>query len=241
MKKGYGIFGKSYEIMLRNDLHAEASIDHELMRNMVLLDEESCEYLYDQPVYPDLRSHELYAYAQQFKAPQEKQSIRKILDFTSDIAGRFDLEFKNMLFGGTEKQILQRGTDWCADMARVGTVLLQCIGIPCRILNLANLDKAYNGHVVGEAFYEGHFGIVDFIYGYQFYGDKPINAHDIMQNTDLLNPYPETYRGLFSAIGISEYDPTNEKNCYLMSKPNEYYMRLIYTNHNDMWIMGEDR
>ena len=38
MKKGYGIFGKPYEVMLRNDLHDPASIDHDLLRNMILLD-----------------------------------------------------------------------------------------------------------------------------------------------------------------------------------------------------------
>ena len=111
---------------------------------------------------------------------------------------------------------------------------------PCRVLHLANLAKAYNGHVVGEAYYENHYGIVDFLYGYQFYDNKPLDAHDIMLDAVLLNSYQESYRELFSAIGISEYDPTNEKNCYSISKPNEYCMNLIYTNHNDMWIMGED-
>ena len=240
MKKGYGIFGKPYEIMLRNDLHDEKSIDHELMRNMVLLDKDSFKYLYNKPVCPNMSNHELYDFAQRFKAASEKLSIRNILDFTSGMAERYDVDFAEMLFGGTEKQILERETDWCADMARVGCVLLQCIGIPCRILHLANLDKAYNGHVAGEAYYENHYGIVDFIYGYQFYGIKPIDAHEVTQNAELLNPYPESYRGLFSAIGISEYDPTNGNNSYIVSTPNKYYMNLIYANHNDTWIMGED-
>ena len=32
MKKGYGIFGKAFEIMLRNDLHAPCSIDHKFLQ-----------------------------------------------------------------------------------------------------------------------------------------------------------------------------------------------------------------
>ena len=94
--------------------------------------------------------------------------------------------------------------------------------------------------MAGEAYYENHYGIDDFIYGYQFYDITPIDAHEVTQNPELLNPYPESYRGLFSAIGISEYDQTNGKNSYIVSTPNKYYMNLIYANHNDTWIMGED-
>ena len=47
MKQGYGIFGKAYEIMYRNDLHAKTSIDHSFLRDMILLNEESEEYLYE--------------------------------------------------------------------------------------------------------------------------------------------------------------------------------------------------
>ena len=240
MKQGYGIFGKPYEIMLKNDLHDLASIDHALMRNMILLDEESSPTLYQKPFCRNMEGHALYAFAQQFKAAQERQSIRNVLDYTSGIALRYDVDFKDMVFGGTEAQILQRGTDWCADIARVGAVLLQCLGIPCRLLHLVNLNKAYHGHVVGEAYYEGSYGVVDYIYGYQFYGDSPISARDVLRNADVLSAYPEEYRGLYSAIGVSEYDPMDADNNYAISRPNAYCMKLIYTDHLDRWIMGED-
>jgi len=239
MKKGYGIFGKPYEIMLKNDLHDEASIDHELMRNMVLLDEESCQTLYAKPARPDMKKHELYAFAQQFKADCDRQSIRNVLDYTSGIALKYDVDFKDMLFGGTEKEILRRGTDWCADMARVGAVLQQCLDVPCRIINLADLNKAYNGHVAGEAYYEGHYGVVDFIYGYRFYADKPVSAYEILQAPDILSACPDSYRGLFSAVGVSDYDPLDASNNYSISKPNDYCMKIIYTEHKDKWFMGE--
>lgn len=240
MKQGYSIFGKPYEIMLKNDLHDLASIDHALMRNMILLEEESSPTLYQKPSCLNMEGHALYAFAQQFKAAQERQSIRNVLDYTSGIALRYDVDFKDMVFGGTEQQILQRGTDWCADMARVGAVLLQCLGIPCRLLHLVNLNKAYHGHVVGEAYYEGSYGVVDFIYGYQFYEDSPISARDVLRNADVLSAYPEEYRGLYSAIGVSEYDPMDADNNYAISRPNAYCMKLIYTDHLDRWIMGED-
>ncbi len=49
MKSGYEVFGKACGVMLRNDLHAPESIDHDFMREMILLDEESKEVLYQAP------------------------------------------------------------------------------------------------------------------------------------------------------------------------------------------------
>ncbi|NLD82120.1 MAG: hypothetical protein GX642_13265 [Smithella sp.] len=240
MKKGYGVFGKAYEEMLRNDLHAPASIDHELMKNMVLLDDESAVFLYSRVVRHDLTGHELYPFAQRFKAPTDKETIRNVLQYTQNIAASYNTDFDEMMFGGTEQQILDRGTNWCSDMARAGAVLLQCLGIPCRIIYLANLGKAYNGHTAGEAYYQGGYGIVDFICGYQFCGNKPVSAFDIRKKPEILETYPEAYQGLFSAIAISEYNPCAAGNNFSISTPNEYYLKLIHTNHQNKWIMGED-
>ena len=231
MKIGYGVFGKAYEYMLRNDLHDPASVDHELMKNMVLLDDESAAFLYSGVARYDIRKHELYHFAQQFKAPSDKETIENVLKYTQNIADSYNTNFDDMLFGGTEKQILSRGTDWCSDMARVGAVLLQCLDIPCRIIYLANTSEAYNGHVACEAYYEGQHGVVDFIYRYQFYGEKPISALDILKNQGVLEGYPEYYKGLYSAIAISEYDPCSASNNYSISAPNNYYLKLIHTNH----------
>lgn len=241
MNQGYGVFGKAYEIMFRNDLHAPKSVDHGFLRNMVLLDDESAPALYsNKPIRYYMGKHELYAFSQQFRTSDDRATIRNVLDYTSCIAKAYDLDFKEMLFGGTEREILERGTDWCADMARVGAVILQCLDIPCRIIHLANLEKAYNGHVVGEAFYEGKYGLVDFIYGYQMFSDAPVSARDIQKKPAFLDSYPEDYKGMFSGIAVNEYDPTDPANDYAVSGPNEYYMKLIYEDHQDHWIMGED-
>ncbi|WP_262097063.1 hypothetical protein [Paracholeplasma vituli] len=44
-KMGYGVFGKAYEYMFRNDLHHKHSIDPEVLRNMIPLDENSNSFL----------------------------------------------------------------------------------------------------------------------------------------------------------------------------------------------------
>ncbi|MFH2116659.1 MAG: hypothetical protein ABII85_01305 [Bacillota bacterium] len=47
MKKGYSVFGKSYEYMFKRDLHHPNSVDHDILRNMVLIEKDTIDFLYD--------------------------------------------------------------------------------------------------------------------------------------------------------------------------------------------------
>lgn len=241
MKKGYGVFGKSYEMMNKNDLHDINSIDHRFMQEMILLDESSYDYLYNKEVnYYDMTHHELFEFSKKFNGNSDKETINNVLMFTRTIVKNFNVEFEEMLFGGSEKQIIERGTDWCADISRVAAVILDCLSIPCRILHLANINKAYNGHVLVEAFYENKWGVIDPLYGYLFYKDKPIDAYQLLKDKLYLNGYNDYYKELFNAIAINEYNPMDKTNNYNISKPNEYYLKLINSSHNDDWIMYEN-
>ncbi len=172
------------------------------------------------------------------------------MNFTSEIALKYEIDFIDMMFGGKEKDIIDRGTDWCADMARVGCILLQCNNIPARIVHLANITKAYNGHVVCEAFLDGGYAMCDFIYGVFGYDDIPLSSWQMKLNRELvtkcyLRDYTDyspkyDFEGLFSEIAINEYNIVNEKNNYTESKPNSYYIRLIKENHEDKWFMDEN-
>ncbi len=122
MKKGYDVFGPAYGVMLRNDLHALESIDHKFMREMILLEEES----------------------------------------------------------------------------------------------------------------------YDFLYGYSFYNKRPLDAYDLTRCKRYLEGYPEEYASLYSTAAINEYDPMGD-NDYTVSLPNQYTIRIIETEHNGKWFMGEDK
>ena len=167
MKKGYGVFGKAYEVMFRNDIHDEDSIDHYILRNMILLDEDSKDFLYQKPqqISDDIKFHELYECSKQFEGSNTLGTIKNISKFLYKIVEGFDLPFEDMIFGGTEKEILLRGTDWCTDISRVGAALLQCLNIPSRIVIIVNKDVAYNGHQVVEAYVDGKYMMCDFLYG----------------------------------------------------------------------------
>ncbi len=260
------MFGKEYGVMLKNDLHAGNSIDHKFLREMILLDEESYSFLYlsGVPGIDNMNGHELFDFAQQFRVTSDKESIKNVLDFTKNKVKGFNVEFSNMIFGGTEKEILERGTDWCADMARVGAVLLECMGIPARIVHLANLSRAYNGHVVVEAYYEGKYGVCDFISGYLLYNSRPLDAaelwrsltHDNKKSAEggwgCLSQVPELISGivaqdklaeyvpLFTGVAINEYFPMNPGNDYSTSMANDYYLKMIDNAGREKgWFMGE--
>ena len=240
MKQGYDVFGHAYGVMNRNDLHAPQSVDHQLMQEMILLEPDSRELLYQKPPFlPDMRHHELYAFSQQFRRNTDRETIEAILSYCAEIAHSYDdVPFETMTFGGTEQEILARGTDWCADLARVGAVLLNCCHIPARILHAVNPNAAYNGHVLTEAFYEGKFGVCDFTRGYLFYDDAPLDAWQLLTDRRHLAAFRKDYADTLSAIAVSDYDPTAHHD-YTTSTPNQYTLTLINTDHQNRWIMGE--
>lgn len=250
LKKGCGVFGKEYEVMFLNDLHDTNSMDQDLIRNMILIDDKSIDELYSHPkiTQENIINHELFQFAQRFKDDSGLKTIQNALDFTEKIVTNYNVSFEDMLFGGTEKEIIERGTDWCSDISRVGCALLQCLNIPARIVFLVNKSKAYNGHTVVEAYIDHHYILCDFTYGVKGYLSKFYSIRDLLSNTKIVE---EVYRikvkdnnhlnyicGLFDVAAISEYD-CSKNHAYNISKPNEYYLRLIDLKQNGKWQLGE--
>lgn len=253
MKIGFDIFGKAYGFMFRNDLHDEDSIDYSFGKKMILLDSDSDELLYDSSKYTisnKIVYHDLYDFAQQFKGSSWIESTRNILAFTRKIVRDFNLPFENMMFGGTEREIIDRGTDWCTDISRVGCALLQCLNIPCRMVGLVNTKQAYNGHTVCEAIVEKRFIMCDFTYGVLGYLDKEYSVKSLLRDFaavekiyyDVISTDDnrEYILGLFDKAGFNDYDITKKHN-YNKSKPNEYYLSMMNLNHDGTWKLGENR
>ena len=240
INKGYDVFGKSYGYMLRNDLHDINSIEHKLMQEQIRLDSVSEPFLYGgyQILYP-LENHELYTFSQKFKMKNELESIKAVVRYTSKLASNFDVPLKDMLFGGTEKEILSRGTDWCFDLARLAAVILDCIGLTSRFIFVANPYKAYNAHVLLEVYYNNSWGVIDPLYGYIFFDTKPICAKDIIHSVQL-NVMNEDYKNMFNQISIAEYNPNDEDNKYIISKCNEYTYKINTIIQDGTWLLGED-
>ena len=247
MKSGYGVFGKAYETMLRNDPHAEGSIDRLLMEKMILAEQESYSVLYKKsPSLPlQIKRHECYPFAQRFCRDGERETIGEILNFTKSMANSMNVPMERMLFGGTEREIIERKTDWCTDISRVGVTLLQCAGTPARMVYLANRKKAYHGHAAAEAYYCGKYGVIDFLNGFCFYEDEPLDVFTLLHAPEAVErtvgAENEEYCRLYDAAAVSEYDPMNPENRYPISGCNSYYLEISNQNHADgQWLMGEN-
>lgn len=252
MKFGFNIFGKAYDYMFRNDMHDENSVDYDFHRKMILLDSKSDDLLYNSSKYTisnKIVNHDLYDFAQQFKGSSWMESMRNILAYTRIIVRDFNLPFENMIFGGTEKEIIDRGTDWCTDISRVGCALLQCLKIPCRIVTLVNTKQAYNGHTVCEAIVDKQFVMCDFTYGVLGYLDESYSVKSLISNHNVVDKiYSEIINsgnnrdyilGLFDKAGYNDYDITKKHN-YNKSKPNDYYLNMMQLNHDGTWKLGEN-
>jgi len=252
MRKGFDIFGKAYGVMFRNDLHHKDSVDYQIYKKMILINSDSEDYLYHQDISKvniEVTHHELFSFAKKFRGESDIQTIKNVLGFTSNIVKNYDVPFEKMEFGGTEKEIIDRGTDWCTDISRVGLCLLQCLNIPCRLAILVNGKKAYNGHTVCEANIENEYTLVDFTYGVLGLLSKKYSVKDLLNKPKIVN---KIYRskldlnidldyiaGLYDKAAIAEYDITKKHN-FTMSKPNQYYLNMMKFSHDGLWKMGED-
>jgi ribosomal protein S18 acetylase RimI-like enzyme len=252
MKKGFDIFGKEYSVMFKNDLHHRNSVDYQIYEHMILIDSESEDFLYSDDFssfYIDLKNHELYKFAQKFIGDSDIETLQNILDFTSLTVRNFDVPFENMKFGGTEKEIIERGTDWCTDISRVGLAILQCLSIPCRLAILVNSNKAYNGHTLCEAYLDNEYMMVDFTYGVLGLLSKKYSVKDLLKQPEIVKDIYsskmnshidlEYIEGLYDMAAIAEYD-ISKKHDYSISEPNEYYLNMMNLSHDGLWKMGED-
>ncbi|MCY3737030.1 MAG: hypothetical protein OXG13_11545 [Gemmatimonadaceae bacterium] len=116
--------------MLDNDAHAPGSVDREIASSMVRLREETASHLYD--AYTDVHSGYVTGsrpglesfLARTEPSPHDpERQVSAIAGLTSGLAAKGPGGLSEMRFGGTEEEIIERGSDWCTDVARVGCAL----------------------------------------------------------------------------------------------------------------------
>jgi hypothetical protein len=217
---------------------------------VTLLDEDSKAFLYQKPqrISDDIEFHELYEFSKKFEGSNTLDTIKNISKFLYKIVESFDVPFEDMVFGGKEIEIIERGTDWCTDISRVGAALLQCLNIPSRIVVIVDKDVAYNGHQVVEAYVDGKYMMCDFLYGVVGKINTFYSVYDLLNKSELVKDIYQSHvrddlqldyiSRLYNLAEVSEYDITKEYN-YNISRPNEYYLKMMRLKHNGQWQMGE--
>jgi|Deesub1362A_J573_1020465.scaffolds.fasta_scaffold00072_22 hypothetical protein len=264
--KGLGIFGPAYKIMLENDPHAIDSIDRILMENMILLCQETANYLYNeytptQVFYKKGERPELEQCVERIISGcnSEEMRIERIIRFTSGLGENVSNDMETILIGGTEEEIIKRGSDWCTDVARTACSLIQIAGFPARMVYLADTEKAYSGHTIIEVYRNNVWGAVDPLTNvvYRYPEGKPISTWELMNNPDPIEMHskddltPYTRVEQFRSAAISNYfvwlwREYSRKYNYKTSKINNYYRSILEMAEKGWpsglrWLHGEDK
>jgi len=258
--RGPAQFGKAYKLMCENDTHAPGSIDLVLVENMIRLSNETAEYLYTEytpekscykkGIRPGL---EKYVEKTIRGGGPDEERIERIALFTSSLQDRATSDLDSMQCGGTEEDIIARGSDWCTDVARVGCALCQVAGFSARMVYLFDVTKAYHGHVIIEVYRDSTWGAVDTVTNviYRHGGGKAASVWDLMNSPDIIDKHRRgdstyyTTRDQFSRAAISNYFVWNWREYdYTVSSINEYYRSILEREEQGWpggfrWLHGE--
>jgi len=241
--QGIAQFGPDYQVMFENDAHASGSIDRLLMENMIRLCPETSDYLrreytpkrsfYQKGMRPKLEQHAERAVS---GCHADEERIEAITRFTRSLQEKASDELAYLPFGGTEEEIIARGSDWCSDVARVSCTLCQVIGLPARMVYLVNTEQAYSGHVIVEVYRAKGWGAVDPLTDviYRHLRGKPASTWDLMLNPHLIEHHsrgestPYTTVSQFREAAISNYFVWRwQEYDYTVSEINDYYRTIL--------------
>jgi len=259
--RGIGQFGRAYRILLSNDAHAPGSIDRVLAEGMVRICASTAPDLYREYTPTDVRYEmgsrpTLEAHLQSILLGRSsaEATIQTIAKFCSRLTQKVVTQrLDDALFGGTEEEIIERGSDWCTDVARVGCILCQVSGIPARLAMLFDTSKAYSGHVIVEAYRSGVWGALDPLTNviYCHPGGRPSSVWELMNRPQLVKAHwrgpatPYTTPDQFRAAAISNYFAwEREEYNYAVTHVNRYYRSILEMSDKGWpgglrWLHGE--
>lgn len=258
---GTGRFGSAYRYMLEHDCHAPGSVDRVLFSRMVCLSGETADFLYGHYTgavsrYRPGSRPRLKSCVREATAGRHTTSDRLdgIAEFTSQLAGRAAAEKRDItVVGGTEEEIIERGSDWCVDVARAACTLCQVAGIPARIVYLFDTQSAYSGHAVIEAWRKHKWGAADPLTNvvYRHADGAPATTWELMRDADLVEAHaregavytrPEQFR---AAAIVNYFVWEADLYDYTTAGLNGYYREIL--EHAEAgwpgglrWLFGED-
>lgn len=181
--------------------------------------------------------------------------VQVVTDFCGDVCARAPTSVDEMEFGGTEEEIIARGSAWCIDVARVACALFQVTGLPSRLVIAADTERPYSGHVLTGVWTAHRWCAVDPTYGIVFLQQDgmPTSMWELIQDAGAKRafavrcPLPYVPAEQFRTVALAAYDLAAWRNYdYSVSRVNAYYRRILDMAHNGWpgglrWLDGEDR
>ena len=243
---GPACFGPAYQIMYENATHARGSVDRMLVERMVQVCPETLEFLYGTPPSSPAGSYGTIGRPQLESMAKSRcrasngpaDLVERVAGLTSGIARKHVFDLGTAVFGGFEEDILARGSDWCADLARVACSLYQLRGLPARLVFTADTRKAYTGHVLVEAWYDDAWGVVDATDGtLHRVGGRPVSVWDLLRKPPVSREFTVAAIASYDIAGWREYD-------YSTSGVNSYYRSVLQMSIQGWpgglrWLFGE--
>lgn len=259
--RGIAQFGRAYQMMLQEDSHALGSVVRVLMDRMIRLCSDTATRLYTD--FTPLESLYLKGTRPELERCAEEgttgcssleERIEGIVTFTRGLGRLVSNDLVDMVLGGTEEEITARGSDWCTDVARVGCILFQVLGLPARLVNLFDTSQAYSGHVIVEVHRNGAWGAVDTSTAvvYRLPDGWPASTWRLMNQPALVDAHRRgretlyTTPGQFRAAALSNYFVwESDKYIYKTSGLNDYYRSILEMSDRGWpgglrWLHGED-
>ncbi len=246
--RGRVIFGFAYARMLASDSHAPGSVDQVLTDKMVLLCDATAPLLYSTYTPLDVRYQRdqrptLERFIAAFGVTSAEELVGAVTGFCAAVADRAPDGLDALRLGGTEEQIIERGSDWCTDLARVACALCQVAGLPARLVYLADTAQAYSGHTLIEVYRARRWGACDPTYNvvYRHHDGTPASTWEIQRDPVLL----EAHKQFRSAAIANYYVWDRDQYDYTVSSLNAYYQTILEQAQRGWpgglrWLHGED-
>ena len=258
---GEAQFGPAYEIMLAGDANAPGSVVRKLSQRMIRLHAATADYLYGSYTPTTLRYQpgsrpelERFLRTAIKGATAPEETVDGVVRWCAAIAeAADDLSLDDLRMGGAEEAIVERGTDWCTDLSRVGCVLCQVAGLPARLVYLFNTEAAYSGHVIVEVRRQGRWGCVDVVNGVVYRHDdgSPASTWELKRAPHLIAAHRRAHGGYSSAAQFLGAAIVNyfvweaDQYDYTVSALNDYTRSILEQSERGWpgglrWLHGED-
>jgi len=247
--------------MFRQYPTPEGSVEHVLLDRWLYLCAATKDVLYprevpSRPMYKRGSRPEMERFVQGACTTERGLGVvvERICTELARLAGRNNTPWPDLLFGGTEEEILLRGTNLCGDLSRVACVAFQVAGLPSRLVFLADPTRPYYGHGIIEVSRGGNWGAVDCLSNvvYRKADASPASVWELQQDPDLVVRHQAgeftTYvqASQFRDAAIVDY-PVEERASfsYGVGRANSYYAAILEMADKgwpggSRWLHGED-
>lgn len=196
--KGSLGFGKEIDILVKNSIYSKGTVDAVLMEKQVKLNKETILFLYEK--YTPLSVNyikgsrpflEKIVNTETKPCSNDIERCLRLSKWCRKIEDTFPMKQKSnssgfyekpaqFFWGGTEEEIIKKGSDWCNEVARVHCILCQIAGIPARLVYIYSKSGI---HVCSEVFISKKWSFFD-ITSQKYYRikDKIASIWEILQN-----------------------------------------------------------